>query len=98
MEPIVPKKAGQKMSVWNMVKFFGTFITRIHRFWANRATVVDPIVDAVGPTNRVEVTALPSLIPYFDVISSLLRSGIRKNTIRLASLGKLPALGLFIKV
>lgn len=53
LEPLLPHKAGDKIGTLNSLRFFGTFITRIHRFWGNRSAVVDPIVDSVRASNLV---------------------------------------------
>lgn len=47
LEPLIPKKAGESISLLNKLRFLGKAITRLHRFWANRSSVVDPIVDSV---------------------------------------------------
>lgn len=44
--PIVPVKAGERMSWWNALRFRLGILPRIHRLFAIRAAVVDPRIDA----------------------------------------------------
>lgn len=44
--PIVPVKAGEKMSWFNTIRFRLGVLPRIHRVFAIRAAVVDPKIDA----------------------------------------------------